>query len=174
MTTRNIRLCSIAGCARKFVARGMCGMHYQRWKCQRDMQAPIPRARGEGSISRGYLIFGEGGRNRREHVLIAEKALGKKLPNGAVVHHADGNSLNNDPDNLVICPNQGYHRLLHRRLNAFTACGNADWRKCVLCKVYDSPENVARYGGRCVHKACAAKKERERRRIKSHLSTEPV
>jgi hypothetical protein len=25
------RICSIVGCGRKYVARGHCGMHYQRW-----------------------------------------------------------------------------------------------------------------------------------------------
>jgi hypothetical protein len=25
------RTCSLAGCGRKYVARGYCGMHYQRW-----------------------------------------------------------------------------------------------------------------------------------------------
>jgi hypothetical protein len=25
------RTCFIAGCGRKYVARGSCGMHYQRW-----------------------------------------------------------------------------------------------------------------------------------------------
>ena len=25
------RTCSIAGCRRKYVARGYCGMHYKRW-----------------------------------------------------------------------------------------------------------------------------------------------
>jgi CRISPR/Cas system-associated exonuclease Cas4 (RecB family) len=47
------------------------------------------------------------------HVAVAEAALGKKLPKGAVVHHVDLNPLNNDASNLVVCPSQSYHLLLH-------------------------------------------------------------
>lgn len=47
---------------------------------------------------------------------LAELALGKNLPKGACVHHVDGNPLNNESSNLVICPSHAYHMLLHKRL----------------------------------------------------------
>ena len=53
-----------------------------------------------------------------EHVVVAERALGKHLPAGAVVHHVDVNRRNNAPTNLVICQDAAYHKLLHARLNA--------------------------------------------------------
>jgi hypothetical protein len=53
-----------------------------------------------------------------EHTIVASKALGKGLPKGAVVHHINGNVQDNRPENLVICENQSYHRLLHCRMNA--------------------------------------------------------
>lgn len=75
-----------------------------------------------------------------EHILIAEKALGKYLPLKAVVHHVDSNGCNNASDNLVICEDTAYHALLHVRTRAFYACGNANWRKCGRCKQYSPIE----------------------------------
>jgi hypothetical protein len=54
-----------------------------------------------------------------EHVLFAERALGRELPDGAVVHHVNGDpAANKTPWNLVLCPDQDYHLLLHRRAQA--------------------------------------------------------
>lgn len=77
-----------------------------------------------------------------EHVLVAEKILGKPLPKNAVVHHIDGNGLNNNKNNLVICENDTYHKMLHRRRKAFLACGSASWLPCCYCGMYDSVENL--------------------------------
>lgn len=77
-----------------------------------------------------------------DHVAVAERALGKKLPKGAVVHHVDEDRSNNANNNLVICQDNAYHRIIHRRLRAFKATGHADWRRCHLCKKYDSLDNL--------------------------------
>lgn len=59
------------------------------------------------------------GRRVYEHIYLAEKALGKPLPKGAIVHHMNENPADNfTPFNLVICPDQAYHLLLHRRAKA--------------------------------------------------------
>jgi hypothetical protein len=74
-----------------------------------------------------------------EHILTAERAFGKPLPSGAIVHHANG-SKNSGP--LVICQDRAYHMLLHQRMRAHKACGHAHWHKCPYCKEYDDPTNM--------------------------------
>ena len=59
-----------------------------------------------------------------EHIVIAEKALGKYLPAGAEVHHVDSVRDNNANTNLVICQDSKYHRLLHTRKRVYEAGGN--------------------------------------------------
>lgn len=75
---------------------------------------------GSYKHEQGYIRVHVGGNKyRMEHVLIAEKALGKPLPPKAIVHHMNGDPGDNKtPWNLVVCPDQDYHLLLHRRAQA--------------------------------------------------------
>jgi len=43
------------------------------------------------------------------HRWKAEKKLGRKLKTGEVVHHKDGNTLDNSASNLKVYPNQSTH-----------------------------------------------------------------
>lgn len=90
------------------------------------------------------------------HIQIAERALGKPLPAGAVVHHIDLNPRNNSTNNLVVCPSQKYHFLLHRRQRALNAGYPAHYLRCNACKQYGNPTEMYVYEkkGSAVHVSC--------------------
>lgn len=78
----------------------------------------------------------------REHRAIAMKVLGRSLKGDERVHHIDGNGCNNSHDNLVICPDQAYHVLLHTRTAALDNFGDVHARCCYICKQYDDTTSM--------------------------------
>jgi hypothetical protein len=66
----------------------------------------------------GYVIVRRRGQRWLEHRWLATLALGRALPPGVEVHHLDLCRWNNEPSNLVVCPDAAYHRLLHERTKA--------------------------------------------------------
>lgn len=109
----------------------------------------------------GYRVFFIKGRGYiYEHHIVAERALGKPLPRGAEIHHVDENKANNVGANLVICPGRAYHLILHQRTRAFDACGNANWRKCNVCKRYDDPVRMYVHKKNSWHRECANERQR--------------
>ncbi len=129
--------------------------------------------RTDGYLHCGYrYIFipleerrkGKDGRKQvygREHILIAERVLGRPL-NGHPVHHHDEDRANNKHSNLVICEDTAYHELLHMRMEALQMSGHPDYRKCQYCKRWDDrsnlyikPKHVSRPGGSDIfHRVC--------------------
>ncbi len=107
------------------------------------------RKNGEGTINKdGYVVFSRNNKLKYQHIEIAERALGKSLPLGAQVHHVDGNPGNNVSNNLVICQDAKYHRLLHRRTAAHQACGDANYLKCRYCGNYSPLAQLKTDGSR--------------------------
>uniref|UniRef100_A0A6H1ZFS4 Putative HNH endonuclease n=1 Tax=viral metagenome TaxID=1070528 RepID=A0A6H1ZFS4_9ZZZZ len=98
----------------------------------------------------------------KTHIISAERAMGKPLPANAVIHHPFGKKLNNTK--LVICEDQKYHLLLHLREKAYMASGHASWRKCWVCKKYDSPSNLYIKGSHTHHRECHSEYYKIRRK----------
>lgn len=153
-------LCSIPSCHKKVEARGWCVTHYARWWRHGDPLIVIHPISSKSITTSGHVRMQVNGKSVLEHVVIAEQAFGRKLPENAQVHHVDLDRTNNENSNLVICPNDSYHKLLHQRLRALLACGNADARKCWICQQW-STDNLHIRGRRPVHIECIRKKERE-------------
>lgn len=110
-------VCKAEGCKReRSTTAGYCKMHHLRvTRYGREERIKAPD--GAGVInSAGYRVLTINGERIYEHVHLAEKALGKKLPKKAVVHHMNNKPADNfTPLNLVVCPDQAYHMLLHYR-----------------------------------------------------------
>lgn len=152
--------CSVAGCHAEHEAKGLCSMHYQRFRKTGKPGAAAKIHSGDWYVDAyGYKIVS----GVREHVYVAEKVLGKPLPAGAIVHHVNGSVSDNANANLVICPSRAYHNLIHARERALDACGNASWLLCPFCGKYDAPENLYIYPNRraAKHRECFARYREE-------------
>lgn len=93
-----------------------------------------------GSLDKdGYIKVKYNGYTARRTTLLAERALGKALPAGAQVHHVNENKADDfTPFNLVICPNQHYHRMLHNRARAL-------WRRHIMTGLVPSSTTLKEF-----------------------------
>ena len=112
-------------------------------------------------MSSEYKYKSHNGKLVREHQVIVEKVLGYALPKGTVIHHVDECRSNNSHTNLVVCPSQAYHTLLHARTRAYDATGDANKRKCHYCGEYDSPDQLMILHHLISHRKCFNVKQME-------------
>jgi hypothetical protein len=78
----------------------------------------------------------------REHIIIVLQARkGKPLPPKSEIHHFDGDRSNNKNNNLVVCPNTAYHRLIEARTKRYKETGDFNLKKCIMCKQIKSLDN---------------------------------
>lgn len=85
------------------------------------MKNPYRRVRSNGyyalfipehpcAFGRGYVY---------EHRFLMEQMLNRNLSKTEIVHHKDGNKLNNELSNLELLPSIAYHKLKHRIVGFF-------------------------------------------------------
>lgn len=130
---------------------------------------------GRRVLTTGYIAVrvtpGHQGVYRHEHILVAERALGRPLPPFAIVHHVDGSRTNNANSNLAVLQSRQEHIELHRRLRVLRAGGNP-WsdRICSVCReakpnefFYQTrhPRRGLIYGTRCME--CSRTRQRGQR-----------
>ena len=104
-----------------------CREHFYRWNAERirkynQTTNPMNKPGGvlTSRIRRGQMLRGSGeGKayrkmlGRHEHRKVAEEILGRPLQKGEIVHHIDGDKLNNAPENLMVLSSQAEHARLH-------------------------------------------------------------
>ena len=90
-------------CHLKKLNSGQKGVNHPNWRGEKYEHGPY------------YAVWSGTGKKEREHRIIAEKALGRKLRKNELVHHIDGNGRNNKNNNLLIC-DKSYHNWLHWKM----------------------------------------------------------
>lgn len=92
-------------CSMRCVGRGRGGAHKRR----RDGSKYVGTS--------GYVMVRvASGKARSEHSLKVEKALGRRLRRGEVIHHVDGDRANNANKNPLVC-SRNYHSWLHSEMS---------------------------------------------------------
>jgi HNH endonuclease len=105
--------CVIDGCGMPNKAKGLCVNHYMNFKRTGDPCSQKRAPNGAGTVTNGYRMIFHNGKQIREHRYVAEQMLGRALLPNEVVHHIDGNTLNNDPSNLQVLDSQSVHMKMH-------------------------------------------------------------
>lgn len=115
-------------------------------------------------------------RKTRPHVHVVERIIGRRISNKAVIHHINGNSKDNRPENLFVCENQAQHLRIHAEKRITDAGGNPKTDKiCSRCKQVKPKTDfhIAQKadGYRCYCKSCQSKRYYERRSLNEHSIT---
>ncbi|MBC7373640.1 MAG: HNH endonuclease [Frankiales bacterium] len=106
--------CTIESCTNGAHSAGLCRAHARRQRLYGDPHhgGALRTVTGQGSLNNGYWWIGvpahlrylvpPGRRADFEHRLVMAQKLGRPLLPDEVVHHRNGNRLDNSPDNLEL------------------------------------------------------------------------
>src|SRR5574343_887846 len=124
----NPNLCSIEGCEKPVRGNGFCNMHNLRYTRYGDPHFRKKRANGEGGVStQGYPTISINGRRIAVHRYLAEQILGRPLASHEIIHHLDGNKMNNELSNLILISRSGHVKLHPTSLENLKLGPSARW-----------------------------------------------
>jgi hypothetical protein len=119
-----------------------------------------------------------------EHILVAERALGRPLKRTEHVHHLDLNKVNNAPSNLLVL-SRASHAKLHGWLDSIgyfsehriysyrhNGCIDKVLAKCTRCKVCQMPTDNSSYCGsvcQSSHRECFIAGSTQKKPSKANL-----
>src|SRR3990167_7849080 len=93
-----------------------CGGHVNKRFCSQRCHGVYatgkhnPNFKSGKWISKGYVLISRKGKQVREHRLIVEKILGRKLRRSEHIHHINGNKSDNRLANLRIMSESEHHK----------------------------------------------------------------
>jgi hypothetical protein len=89
-------------------------------ECKKEFGNGVVRFHKNGD-KKGYYEIRINGHMQKYHRYLMEKYLGRKLKRTELIHHIDGNSLNNDIKNLMIVT-LSEHMALHKTILSHWTC----------------------------------------------------
>ena len=115
-----MRICKIKECKRKHYGRGYCSKHWIRFYRYGSPDIVKTAPNGDGHITKyGYKWIQINGRRMFEHRYIMEQHIGRKLKPFPyeIVHHKNGNRLDNQRENLELLNASDHQRQHHQQNN---------------------------------------------------------
>lgn len=105
-----------------------------------------PNYKGPRLIDSGYVYIEVPDRPKkvREHRYLMEQMIGRPLGDNEHVHHIDGDSLNNDPENLQLIT-ASEHASLHHRVESWSRL----YDSCQVCGTTERKHGAHGLCSRC-------------------------